>query len=385
MIPYGRQVINSEDIKKVQEVLKSDFITQGPKTKLFEIKLSENIGAKFTTTFNSATSALHISCLALGVGKGDIVWTCTNSFVASANCALYCGADVDFVDIDETNYNIDIFDLEKKLKISKSINKLPKVVIPVHFGGLPCDMKNIFRLSKKYKFKIIEDASHALGSKYFNNKIGNCKYSDITVFSFHPVKIITTAEGGSASTNSRYLDRKLKLLRTHGITREKKILTKQKAESWYYEFQELGYNYRLNEIQSALGLSQLKRLNKWVTYRNHLANIYRKELKDLPLIISKIKKGYYSSHHLFVVRIKNNKQKISRDLLYKLLKKKGIQSNVHYIPIHTHPYYKKKGFQDKSFPKTMKYYKNCLSLPMHAGLTIKKQKVVINFLKKVFL
>ena len=203
MIPYGRQVINSEDIKKVQEVLKSDFITQGPKTKLFEIKLSENIGAKFTTTFNSATSALHISCLALGVGKGDIVWTCTNSFVASANCALYCGADVDFVDIDETNYNIDIFDLEKKLKISKSINKLPKVVIPVHFSGLPCDMKNIFRLSKKYKFKIIEDASHALGSRYCNSKIGNCKYSDITVFSFHPVKIITTGAGGCCTTNQK--------------------------------------------------------------------------------------------------------------------------------------------------------------------------------------
>jgi len=337
MISYSRQIINSEDIRKVKEVLKSDFLTQGPKSRLFEKKLSKNVGAKFATTFNSGTSALHISCLSLGVGKGDLVWTCTNSFVASANCALYCGANVDFVDIDKSSYNISISDLEKKLKISKTLSKLPKVIIPVHFGGFPCDMKSIFELSKKYKFKIIEDASHALGAKYYNNKIGDCKYSDITVFSFHPIKIITTAEGGAALTNSSYLDNKLKLLRTHGITRQKKYLVNKKKESWYYEFQELGYNYRLNEIQSALGLSQLERLNKWVGYRNQLADIYTKELKNLPLIVPKVKKGYYSSYHLFVIRVLNNKRKISRDFLYKLLKNNGIESNVHYIPIHSHP------------------------------------------------
>ena len=385
MIPYSRQVINSEDIKKVREALKSDFITQGPKTKIFEKKLSKSFDAKFATTFNSGTSALHIACLALGTGKGDIIWTCTNSFVASANCALYCGADVDFVDINEKNFNINVSDLEKKLKISKKLNKLPKIVIPVHFGGLPCDMKSIFNLSKKYKFKIIEDASHAMGSKYFNNKIGNCKYSDIAVFSFHPVKIITTAEGGCALTNSKYLDKKLKLLVSHGITREKKNLKKKNAQRWYYEFQELGYNYRLNEVQSALGISQLKKLNKWVVYRNRLANIYRKELKNLPLIFPKIDKGYYSSHHLFVVRINANKHNINRDLLYRLLKKKGIETNIHYIPIHTHPYYKNKGFKNKNFPKMMSYFKNCLSLPMHAGLTTKDQKKVINVLKKFLL
>jgi|ETNmetMinimDraft_16_1059900.scaffolds.fasta_scaffold12616_2 UDP-4-amino-4,6-dideoxy-N-acetyl-beta-L-altrosamine transaminase len=384
MISYSRQIINSEDIRKVKEVLKSDFLTQGPKSRLFEKKLSKNVGAKFATTFNSGTSALHISCLSLGVGKGDLVWTCTNSFVASANCALYCGANVDFVDIDKSSYNISISDLEKKLKISKTLSKLPKVIIPVHFGGFPCDMKSIFELSKKYKFKIIEDASHALGAKYYNNKIGDCKYSDITVFSFHPIKIITTAEGGAALTNSSYLDNKLKLLRTHGITRQKKYLVNKKKESWYYEFQELGYNYRLNEIQSALGLSQLERLNKWVGYRNQLADIYTKELKNLPLIVPKVKKGYYSSYHLFVIRVLNNKRKISRDFLYKLLKNNGIESNVHYIPIHSHPYYKKKGFKNKNFPNAIKYFKTCLSLPMHAGLTKKNQKTVINFLKKVY-
>jgi len=236
MISYSRQSINSADIKEVQKVLKSNFLTQGPKSKLFEKKISEKIGARHTTTFNSATSALHISCLSLGVGKGDLVWTCTNSFVASANCALYCGAKVDFIDIDEKNFNINIKDLEKKLKISKTINKLPKVIIPVHFAGLPCDMKKIFLLSKKYKFKIIEDASHAIGAKYYSNKVGNCKYSDITVFSFHPVKIITTAEGGAALTNSKYLDEKLKLLRTHGITRQKKYLLKKRKRTGIMNF-----------------------------------------------------------------------------------------------------------------------------------------------------
>ena len=385
MIPYSRQIVNSEDIKKVNQVLKSDFLTQGPKSQLFEKTLAKNIGVKSATTFNSATSALHISCLALNVGKDDIVWTCTNSFVASANCAQYCGAEIDLIDINLENFNISISDLIRKLEKAKILKKLPKVLIPVHFTGLPCDMKSIYKLSKKYNFKIIEDASHAIGAKYLNENIGNCKYSDITVFSFHPVKIITTAEGGAALTNNQSLEKKLKLLRAHGIVRDKKHLKNKNKKKWYYEFQKLGYNYRLNEIQSVLGLSQLKRLKKWVIYRNQLANIYRKRLKDLPIIFPKKEKGYYSACHLFVIMIKKNKKKIDRDHLYEILKRRGIYTNVHYIPIHTHPYYRKKGFKDNHFPKTMKYFKTCLSLPMYAGLTKKKQSIVIKNLKNILL
>jgi len=385
MIPYSKQSINNTDIRAVHKVLKSDFLTQGPISKIFEKKLCKIVGAKSATTFNSATSALHISCLALGVGKGDIVWTCTNSFVASANCAEYCGAKVDLVDINIENFNISITDLKAKLKKAKKIKKLPKVVIPVHFTGLPCDMKNIYKLSKRYRFKIIEDASHAIGAKYLNQNIGNCKYSNITVFSFHPVKIITTAEGGAALTNNENLDNKLKILRTHGIVRDKKYLKTKINKGWYYEFQKLGYNYRLNEIQSALGLSQLKRLKKWVTYRNKLASIYRRELKDLPIIMPKIEKEYYSSYHLFVIRLKKNKKKISRDQIYEILKKKGIMTNVHYIPIHTQPYYKQKGFKNSNFPKAMEYFKTCLSLPMYVGLTKSKQAKVIKNLRNILL
>ncbi len=381
MIPYSRQVITSEDKKKVEKVLNSNFLTQGKLLNIFEKKLASTVNAKFATGFNSATSALHISCLALGVKKGDIVWTCTNSFVASANCALYCGAKIDLIDINNENFNINIFELEKKLQISKKKNKLPKVLIPVHFGGFPCDMEKIYHLSKKYKFKIIEDASHALGAIYKNEKIGSCKYSDITVFSFHPVKIITTAEGGAALSNSKKLDEKLKLLRNHGITRNKGLLKKKNKLSWYYEFQELGFNYRLNEIQSVLGISQLKNLKKWIKYRNKLAKNYRENLNRLPIYMPQEKKGYYSSYHLFVILIEKNKKGLSRDNLFKLLKKNNIESNVHYIPIHSHPYFKKLGFKEKKFPIMNKYFNKCLSLPIHAGLTFKDQKKIIKILK----
>tara|TARA_X000000368_G_scaffold419092_1_gene422393 strand:- start:22594 stop:23751 length:1158 start_codon:yes stop_codon:yes gene_type:complete len=382
MIPYSRQIITKEDKKKVNAVLKSNFITQGKLLDKFENDLASKVGARFATGFNSATSALHIACLALGVKKGDIVWTCTNSFVASANCALYCGAKIDLVDINSENFNISIKILENKLKAAKKRKKVPKVIIPVHFGGLPCDMEKIFRLSKKYKFKIIEDASHALGAKYKNEKIGSSKFSDITIFSFHPVKIITTAEGGAALSNSKKLDQKLKMLRNHGIIKSKNFLKKKNMSSWYYEFQELGFNYKLNEIQSALGISQLKKLNRWVAYRNKLAKIYRKELKKLPIYLPEEKKGFYSSHHLFVILIKKNKKNLNRDDVFDLLKKKNIQSNVHYIPIHEHPFYKKLGFKSHNFPAMTKYFNGCLSLPMYAGLTIKKQKRIINILKK---
>ncbi len=384
MIRYSRQLISFSDIKTVNQVLKSDFLTQGPKSILFEKKLSSKFNVKYSTSCNSATSALHLACLALGVKKGDHVWTCTNSFVASASCALHCGAKIDLVDINSETYNLDINSLSKKLKIAFKKKRLPKVVIPVHFAGLPCEMREIYKLSKKYKFKIVEDASHAVGAKYYGSKIGSCKFSDITIFSFHPVKIMTTAEGGAALTNSKELDFKLKFYRSHGITKERKFLNKRNKASWYYECKDLGFNYRLNDIQSALGISQLKKVNKWLLYRNKLAKNYQKSLKDLPIEFFLSKKGFYSSYHLFIIKILKNKKGLNRDDLFKYLHKKKIQTNVHYIPIHTHPFYRKLGFKSKNFPNAENYIKNCLSLPMHAALNLSDQNKVINQIKKFF-
>tara|TARA_Y100000591_G_scaffold316836_1_gene325857 strand:+ start:8844 stop:10001 length:1158 start_codon:yes stop_codon:yes gene_type:complete len=384
MIRYSRQLISSSDIKTVNQVLKSDFLTQGPKSILFEKKLSSKFNVKYSTSCNSATSALHLACLALGVKKGDHVWTCTNSFVASASCALHCGAKIDLVDINSETYNLDINSLLKKLKIAYKKKKLPKVVIPVHFAGLPCEMREIHKLSKKYKFKIVEDASHAVGAKYYGSKIGSCKYSDITIFSFHPVKIMTTAEGGAALTNSKELDFKLKFYRSHGITKERKFLNKRNKANWYYECKDLGFNYRLNDIQSALGISQLKKVNKWLLYRNKLAKNYQKKLKNLPIEFFSSKKEFYSSYHLFIIKILKNKKGLTRDNLFKYLHKKNIQTNVHYIPIHTHPFYKKLGFKSKNFPNAEHYFKNCLSLPMHVALKFSDQNKVINLIKKFF-
>ena len=384
MIRYSRQLISSSDIKTVNQVLKSDFLTQGPKSILFEKKLSLKFNVKYSTSCNSATSALHLACLALGVKKGDHVWTCTNSFVASASCALHCGAKIDLVDINSETYNLDVNSLSKKLKIARKKKKLPKVVIPVHFAGLPCEMKEIYKLSKKYKFKIVEDASHAVGAKYYGSKIGSCIYSDITIFSFHPVKIMTTAEGGAALTNSKELDFKLKFYRSHGITKEKKFLNKRNKANWYYECKNLGFNYRLNDIQSALGISQLKKINKWILYRNKLAKNYQKKLKNLPIEFFSNKKGFYSSYHLFIIKIFKNKKGLTRDNLFKYLHKKNIQTNVHYIPIHTHPFYEKLGFKRKNFPNAEQYFKSCLSLPMHAALKLSDQNKVIKLIKKFF-
>lgn len=384
MIRYSRQLISSSDIKTVNQVLKSDFLTQGPKSILFEKKLSSKFNVKYSTSCNSATSALHLACLALGVKKGDHVWTCTNSFVASASCALHCGAKIDLVDINSETYNLDINSLSKKLKIAFKKKRLPKVVIPVHFAGLPCEMREIYKLSKKYKFKIVEDASHAVGAKYYGSKIGSCKFSDITIFSFHPVKIMTTAEGGAALTNSKELDFKLKFYRSHGITKERKFLNKRNKASWYYECKDLGFNYRLNDIQSALGISQLKKVNKWLLYRNKLAKNYQKKLKNLPIEFFSSKKEFYSSYHLFIIKILKNKKGLTRDNLFKYLHKKNIQTNVHYIPIHTHPFYKKLGFKSKNFPNAEHYFKNCLSLPMHVALKFSDQNKVINLIKKFF-
>ncbi len=383
MIPYSRQLVGRDEIKAVVKTLKSNFLTQGNSLINFESMLSKEFNSKYSVGFNSATSALHISCLALGIKKGDNVWTCTNSFVASSNCALYCGAKIELIDIDLENFNIDLNDLEKKLIIAKRKNTLPKLVIPVHFAGLPCDMKKIFYLSKKFGFKVLEDASHAVGAKYFKDKIGNCKYSDITVFSFHPVKIITTAEGGAALTNKLELNERLKLFRNHGITRNKKIFKNKKFPKWYYEHIGLGFNYRLNEIQSILGIVQLSKLKKWIKVRQKIFNYYSQELSDLPLILPRKFKNYKSSNHLYVIQTHDKSGK-ERNKLYDYLKKKKIEPNVHYIPIHTHPYYKKLDLKFKKFPNADLYYNRCLSIPMYAGLKREDQEKVITLLRKFY-
>ena len=385
MIPYSRQIITSQDIKNINKVLKSNFLTQGPKILEFEKKIAKISDAKYSISFNSATSALHIACLALDVKKNDIIWTCTNSFVASANCAEYCGAKIDLVDIDPISYNISIEDLKKKLIFAKKKNILPKVLIPVHFSGKPCDLKSIYELSKKYKFKIIEDASHAIGAKYRSSKIGSCKYSDITVFSFHPVKIITTGEGGAATTNSKSIYEKLNMLKTHGITRNKKFLINKKNPKWYYEMLKLGYNYKMSDIQASLGISQLKNIHKWLKYRELLVKKYNKSLSDLPIITPEFPRHLKSANHLYVIQLKKNKKKITRNSLYSKLNKLGISTNVHYIPIHTHPHFKRKGIKYENFPNANKYFKNCLSLPMYAGLSILNQRKVIKALRKILL
>ena len=383
MIPYSRQLIGSSEVKAVVKTLKSNFLTQGSNLKKFENTLSKKFSSKYSVGFNSATSALHISCMALGVKKGDVVWTCTNSFVASSNCALYCGAKVELIDIDQETFNISLTELENKLIYAKRKNRLPKLVIPVHFAGLPCDMKKIYDLSQKYGFKILEDASHAVGAKYFDEKIGNCKYSDITVFSFHPVKIITTAEGGAALTNNAKLNEKLILYRNHGITRNKKFLKNKKFPKWYYEHIGLGFNYRLNEIQSVLGIIQLSKLGQWIKKRQKIFTKYTEELRNLPIILPKKFKNLVSSNHLYVIQTQERSGK-ERDKLYNFLIKNKVEPNVHYIPIHTHPFYKKLGFKYNKFPNANLYYKRCLSIPLYAGLKDSDQDKIIHLIKKFF-
>lgn len=377
-IPYSRQSINFNDLSSINRVLKSDYLTSGPITKEFEKKIASKVDAKFAISVNSATSALHISCMALSIKKNDIVWTSSISFVASANCAKYCGAKVEFLDIDENSFNIDVKKLEDKLIQSKKKNNLPKLIIPVHLGGNPCDMKKIYLLSRKYKFKIIEDASHALGSKYNNSKIGSCKYSDMTIFSFHPVKMITTAEGGVVTTNSKYLEKKLKIFREHGIVRDKKKFIFKNNIETYYEQQSLGYNYRLSDLHSALGISQIKRLTSFVKKRNEIRNIYYKELKDLPIKFQKIDRKNLCSYHLVIVKLKKN----LRNKLFKFLRKNKINVNIHYIPIFYHPFYFKKKFMNNI--KSIEYYNSAISLPAYYDLSMREVKKIIYLLKFFF-
>jgi len=385
MIPYGRQDINQQDIDAVVEVLKSDFLTQGPKVPAFEQAVMEACDAKYALAVNSATSALHIACLALGLGEGDWLWTTPNTFVASANCGLYCGAQVDFVDIDPNTYNLCTKELEKKLIDAEKSGKLPKVLVPVHFSGQPCDMEVIYNLSKKYGFKIIEDASHAIGGKYKGEPIGNCRYSDITVFSFHPVKIVTTAEGGMAVTNSAELARKLDLLRSHGITRNSSLMTKPMDGPWYYEQIELGFNYRMTELQAALGVSQMQRLDDFVAKRHKLAQRYNELLKDLPIMLPWQHEDGYSGLHLYVIRLQLDKITKTHLEVFEGMREAGILVNLHYIPVHMQPYYQAMGFEVGQFPQAEQYYQEAMSIPMFPTMTEEQQDKVIATLKELLL
>ena len=383
MIPYGRQDINQQDINAVVEVLKSDFLTQGPQVPAFEQSIIDACDAKYAVAVNSATSALHIACLALGLGNDDWLWTTPNTFVASANCALYCGAKVDFVDIDPRTYNLCAKQLEKKLIAAQKVGKLPKIVIPVHFSGQSCDMQAIHELAKKYGFSIIEDASHAIGGKYKGEPIGNSRYSDITVFSFHPVKIVTTAEGGMAVTNNAKLAEQLNLLRSHGITRDEELMTKAADGPWYYQQIALGFNYRMTELQAALGLSQMQRLEEFVIKRHELASRYDNLLQDLPITLPWQHPDSYSARHLYVIRLQLEQINITHLDVFNALRAAGIQANLHYIPVHMQPYYQKMGFASGQFPEAEKYYKEAISIPLFSAMTEGQQDTVCSTLKTI--
>lgn len=388
MIPYGRQEITQQDIDTVVDVLKSDFLTQGPQVPLFEKTIKGAVNVEYALAVNSATSALHIACLALGVKEGDTVWTTPITFVASANCALYCGAEVDFVDIDPTTYNLCADKLANKLQHAKAHNlSLPKVVIPVHLCGQPCEMDKIHQLSQEYGFAIIEDASHAIGGKYKAKPIGNCEYSDITIFSFHPVKIVTTAEGGVATTNNVELARKMDLFRSHGVTRDPELMTNEASDeqhgSWYYQQVELGYNYRMTEMQAALGVSQMSRLHDFVAKRNQLAERYDTLLTEFPLITPFQIADSYSGRHLYVICLKLNEISLTHKQVFERLRENGIGVNLHYIPVHTQPYYQDLGFKLGQFPEAESYYQQAISIPLFHTMTDSQQLAVASALSEV--
>ncbi|MBW0146828.1 UDP-4-amino-4,6-dideoxy-N-acetyl-beta-L-altrosamine transaminase [Marinobacter arenosus] len=382
MIPYGRQEITQQDIDAVVEVLQSDFLTQGPKVPAFEQKVAEHVGARFGVSVNSATSALHIASAALGLSEGDWLWTSPVTFVASANCGLYCGARVDFVDIDPATYNLCPRALERKLERAKVEGRLPKVVVAVHLCGQPCDMAAIKSLADRYGFRVIEDASHAIGGKYRGEFIGNGRYSDITVFSFHPVKIVTTAEGGMAVTNDPELAASMELLRSHGITRDPDRMTHEPDGPWYYQQVGLGFNYRMTELQAALGLSQMDRLDSFVAQRHELAKRYDTLLADLPLTRPFQHPDSYSGLHLYVVRLHLTAAGLSHRQVFESMREQGVGVNLHYIPVHTQPYYAAMGFSPEDFPEAMNYYGEAISLPMFHGLTFEQQDTVVAALTK---
>lgn len=381
-IPYGRQDISAADIQAVVEVLRSDYLTQGPAVPAFEKSIADYCNTQYALAVNSATSALHIACLALGVGPGDSVWTSPITFVASANCALYCGARIDFVDIDPRSYNLSVERLAEKLLQAEQADLLPKVVIPVHLCGQPCDMAGIHALAQRYGFKIIEDASHAIGGQYRGQPIGNCNYSDITVFSFHPVKIITTGEGGMALTNDAQLAKRMQLLRSHGITREANEMTQAPDGPWYYQQIELGFNYRMTDLQAALGISQMHRLDEFIARRHALAERYDNKLAAFPIVTPWQHPDSYSGRHLYVIRLKTELITKSHREVFEALRAADIGVNVHYIPVYRQPYYENLGFKPGHCPEAEHYYSEAISLPMYPALTEAQQDQVIAALQK---
>jgi len=383
MIPYGRQEILQEDIDAVVEVLQSDFITQGPAIPKFEKTIANYCKVGYSVGVSNGTSALHLACLALNVGPCDRVWTSPISFVASANCALYCGAEIDFVDIDDRSYNLSVDRLSEKLMKAEKEGRLPKVVIPVHLSGQSCEMEDIHKLGKRYGFKIIEDASHAIGGKYRNKPIGSSSFSDITVFSFHPVKIITTGEGGMALTNDKELAMSMVRLRNHGITRESSQMSQSPDGPWYYEQIELGFNYRMTDIQAALGNSQIMRIDQYVGRRSELAQRYNGLLSKLPVVTPWQHMDSHSSWHLYIIRLDLAKIKLGHLQIFKALREHGIGVNMHYIPIHTQPYYRDLGFKRGDYPEAEQYYAEAISLPIFPGLTETQQDYVVETLSNV--
>lgn len=382
MIPYGRHDISQDDIDAVVEVLRSDWLTQGPVILRFEQAVADYVGTSYGVAVNSATSALHVACLALGLGKGDWLWTSPVTFVASANCGLYCGAQVDFIDIDPLTFNLCPRALEHKLIAAKLASRLPKVVVAVHLCGQSCDMAAIHALSQRFGFRIIEDASHAIGGKYRCEPVGCGRYSDITVFSFHPVKIITTAEGGMALTNGADLADKMARLRSHGITRETTQMLYQPDGPWYYEQVELGFNYRMSELQAALGVSQLKRLDSFIARRHSLAKRYATLLADLPVTPPTEHPDNYSSFHLYVIRLQLDRISRTHREVFELLREQGIGVNLHYIPVHTQPFFQQMGFMLGDYPEAERYYAEAISLPMFYGMTEAQQDDVVEALSK---
>ena len=380
MIPYGQQDIQQADIDAVLEVLGSEFLTQGPRVPAFETKLAAHVGADHAVAVNSATSALHVACLALGLGPGDILWTSPVTFVASSNAALYCGAAVDFVDIDKDTFNMCPKALAAKLEAADNAGKLPKVVVPVALCGQSCDMVAIRALADQYGYRILEDASHAIGARYKGAFMGNGAYADISVFSFHPVKIITTAEGGLAATNDPALARKMQLLRSHGVTRDADLMTHEADGPWYYQQVELGFNYRMTEMQAALGVTQMDRLDEYISARAALAARYNQALADLPLELPWQHPDTASSWHLYVVRVQDPKR---RRPLFEAMRADGIGVNLHYIPVHTQPYYQNMGFKQGDFPKAEEYYSEAISLPMYQGLAYEQQDKVVEILENI--
>ena len=380
MIYYGHQHITEKDIQAVERVLHSDWLTQGPAIEAFEKKVANYCGAKYAVAVTNATSALHIACKAAGLGEDDVLWTSPITFTASANCGRYCGADVDFVDIDDKTYNMSVAELRHKLETEV---KKPKVVIPVHLAGQSCDMEAIKALADEYGFKIIEDASHATGADYKNTKVGSCCYSDMTVFSFHPVKIVTTGEGGIVLTNNKELYEKLKLYRSHGITRDSDLMTQEADGPWYYQQIELGFNYRMTDMQAALGCSQMDSLDEFVARRRYLVKRYNEKLKNLPLRTPYQDEATNPSWHIYIIRVDFTKVKLSKKEIFARMRDSGIVLNLHYIPVHTQPYYQKLGFQKGDFPVSEKYYEEAITLPLYYDLTDEQQDEVIEALKEV--